>query len=132
VSTRDEYEAALRALPEAHSLALRLHDAGVADEVICGYLHIEAEGLAGQKGHSFRRGAIRSNRDAADFSGTGRPRSDHLIAAKANSGRSLRVPALFEPIPSLSRPTGTCQVSGSTHRLLIVYGREPTMNSKNR
>jgi hypothetical protein len=46
VSTRDEYEAALRALPEAHSLALRLHDAGVADEVICGYLHIEAEGLA--------------------------------------------------------------------------------------
>jgi hypothetical protein len=49
VSTRDEYEAALRALPEAHSLALRLHDAGVADEVICGYLHIEAEGLAGQK-----------------------------------------------------------------------------------
>jgi hypothetical protein len=46
VSTRDEYEAALRALPEAHSLALRLHDAEVADEVICGYLHIEAEGLA--------------------------------------------------------------------------------------
>jgi hypothetical protein len=46
VGTRDEYEAALRALPEAHSLALRLHDAGVADEVICGYLHIEAEGLA--------------------------------------------------------------------------------------
>ena len=46
MSTRDEYEAALRALPEAHSLALRLRDAAVADEVICGYLHIEPEGLA--------------------------------------------------------------------------------------
>jgi hypothetical protein len=46
VSTRDEYEAALRALPEAHSLALRLRDAAVADEVICGYLHIEPECLA--------------------------------------------------------------------------------------
>jgi hypothetical protein len=39
------YEAALRRLPEAHSLALRLKDAGVADEVVCGYLHIEPEGL---------------------------------------------------------------------------------------
>lgn len=46
VTTSDEYEAALRSLPEAHSLALRLHDAGVADEVICGYLHIEPEGLS--------------------------------------------------------------------------------------
>ncbi|HET7742771.1 MAG TPA: hypothetical protein VFL67_19145 [Mycobacterium sp.] len=42
----DEYEAALRSLPEAHSLALRLHDAAVADDVICGYLHIEPEGFA--------------------------------------------------------------------------------------
>jgi len=42
----DDYEAALRSLPEAHSLALRLHDAGVADDVICGYLHIEPEGFA--------------------------------------------------------------------------------------
>lgn len=42
----DEYEAALRRLPEAHSLALRLTDAGVADEVICEYLHIERQGLA--------------------------------------------------------------------------------------
>lgn len=41
----DAYEAALRQLPEAHSLALRLKRAGVADEVVCGYLHIEAEGL---------------------------------------------------------------------------------------
>ena len=41
----DEYEKALRSLPEAHSLALRLSDAGVADDVICGYLHIEGEGL---------------------------------------------------------------------------------------
>lgn len=39
------YEAALRRLPEAYSLALRLRDAGVADEVICDYLHIEREGL---------------------------------------------------------------------------------------
>jgi len=45
-STPDEYEAALRRLPEAHSLALRLADAGVADEVICEYLRIEPEGLA--------------------------------------------------------------------------------------
>jgi hypothetical protein len=41
----DRYEAALRRLPDAHSLALRLKDAGVADEVICQYLHIEREGL---------------------------------------------------------------------------------------
>ena len=43
--TADEYEAALRQLPEAHSLALRLADAGVADEVICTYLDIELVGL---------------------------------------------------------------------------------------
>ncbi|MGH2198780.1 hypothetical protein ACQ1Z2_14640, partial [Enterococcus faecalis] len=43
--TSSEYEGALRQLPEAHSLALRLRDAGVADEVICEYLHIEPEGL---------------------------------------------------------------------------------------
>jgi hypothetical protein len=41
----DTYEAALRRLPEAHSLALRLKGAGVADEVVCGYLNIEPEGL---------------------------------------------------------------------------------------
>jgi hypothetical protein len=46
MTTREEYEAALRRLPEAHSLALRLHDAGVAEEVISGYLRIEPEGLA--------------------------------------------------------------------------------------
>lgn len=45
-NTVDEYEAALRTLPQAHSLALRLNDAGVADEVICGYLNIEPEGFA--------------------------------------------------------------------------------------
>jgi hypothetical protein len=39
------YEAALRQLPEAHSLALRLKSAGVADEIVSGYLHIEPEGL---------------------------------------------------------------------------------------
>ena len=41
----DAYEAALRRLPEAHSLALRLKSAGVADEVVCNYLRIEPEGL---------------------------------------------------------------------------------------
>jgi len=39
------YEAALRRLPEAHSLLLRLRDAGVADGLICDYLRIEPEGL---------------------------------------------------------------------------------------
>jgi hypothetical protein len=46
MSREDEYEAALRSLPEAHSLALRLTDAGVADEVICTYLDIEPECLS--------------------------------------------------------------------------------------
>jgi hypothetical protein len=46
VTTPDEYEAALRRLPEAHSLALRLRDARVADDVISSYLHIEPECLA--------------------------------------------------------------------------------------
>lgn len=45
MTTRDDYEAALRSLPEAHSLALRLNDAGLADDAICGYLSIEPEGL---------------------------------------------------------------------------------------
>ena len=44
-NTGHRYEAALRQLPDAHSLALRLRDAGVADEVICQYLQIEPEGL---------------------------------------------------------------------------------------
>jgi hypothetical protein len=43
--TIDAYEAALRQLPEAHSLALRLKAAGVADDVVCEYLRIEPEGL---------------------------------------------------------------------------------------
>jgi hypothetical protein len=41
----DEYEAVLRRLPEAHSLALRLRDSGTPDDVICEYLGIEPEGL---------------------------------------------------------------------------------------
>ena len=48
MTTRNEggdYEAALRRLPEAHSLALRLRDSGTAPEVICEYLRIEPEGL---------------------------------------------------------------------------------------
>lgn len=39
------YEAALRSLPEPLSLALRLTDAGVADEVICTYLDVDRECL---------------------------------------------------------------------------------------
>jgi hypothetical protein len=46
MTTGDEYEAALRSLPEAYSLALRLQDAGVTDEVICEYLRIEPESLS--------------------------------------------------------------------------------------
>lgn len=43
---RDEYEAALRRLPEAHALALRLRANGESDSAICERLHIEPEGLA--------------------------------------------------------------------------------------
>ena len=45
MSADTTYEEALRTLPEAHSLALRLTDAGVADEAICTYLNIEPECL---------------------------------------------------------------------------------------
>jgi DNA-directed RNA polymerase specialized sigma24 family protein len=41
----DAYEAALRRMPEAYSLALRLRDAGAAGAEICEYLHIAPEGL---------------------------------------------------------------------------------------
>lgn len=41
----DDYEAALRRLPETHSLLLRLRQAGVADQLICDYLRVEPEGL---------------------------------------------------------------------------------------
>jgi hypothetical protein len=42
----DDYEAALRRLPEKHSLALRLQDSGTSEDVMCEYLQIEPEGLA--------------------------------------------------------------------------------------
>lgn len=45
MDSRDPFESALRELPEAHSLAIRLKTAGVSDEVVCAYLHIEPEGL---------------------------------------------------------------------------------------
>jgi hypothetical protein len=45
MSAETTYEAALRSLPQSHSLALRLTDAGVADDVICTYLDIEPECL---------------------------------------------------------------------------------------
>ena len=44
-STR--HEAALRRLPLAYSLALRLRDAGTAPEVVCEYLGIEQDALPG-------------------------------------------------------------------------------------
>lgn len=44
-SAPDANEAALRRLPLGHSLALRLRDAGVDDDVSSSYLHTEPEGL---------------------------------------------------------------------------------------
>ncbi|MFD4366047.1 hypothetical protein [Rhodococcus sp. NPDC058521] len=41
----DPYEVALRQLPTSYSLALRLRDARVSDQVICEYLAIEREAL---------------------------------------------------------------------------------------
>jgi hypothetical protein len=68
VVTTDEYEAALRSLPEAHSLALRLQDAGAADEVICEYLHIEQESLGTLLDLAHRKldSAIQSRRGSAE------------------------------------------------------------------
>ena len=42
-----EREQALRRLPLAYSLALRLRDAGVAADVICQYLNVEQTALDG-------------------------------------------------------------------------------------
>jgi hypothetical protein len=42
-----EHERALRRLPLAYSLALRLRDAGVAADVICLYVNVEAAALDG-------------------------------------------------------------------------------------
>ncbi|MGW4534890.1 hypothetical protein ACWEOI_28485 [Nocardia sp. NPDC004340] len=42
----DPREAALRRLPTAYSLALRLREAGVEPDLICEYLGIEPEALA--------------------------------------------------------------------------------------
>jgi L-rhamnose isomerase len=45
VDSRAEYEAALRNLPDAHALALRLHAAGADADAMCQRLGIEPEGL---------------------------------------------------------------------------------------
>jgi len=42
-----EREHALRRLPLAYSLALRLRDAGVASDVICQYVNVEQPALDG-------------------------------------------------------------------------------------
>jgi hypothetical protein len=42
-----EHEQALRRLPLAYSLALRLRDSGVAPEVICLYVNVEQAALDG-------------------------------------------------------------------------------------
>ncbi|TQC42216.1 hypothetical protein EEB14_50145 [Rhodococcus sp. WS4] len=41
----DPREVALRQLPASYSLALRLRDAGVLNELICDYLAVEPEEL---------------------------------------------------------------------------------------
>lgn len=41
------YEEALRRLPLAYSLALRLREMGVATEVVCEYLGVQESALAG-------------------------------------------------------------------------------------
>jgi hypothetical protein len=41
----DPREMALRQLPTQYSLALRLRDAGVSNELLCDYLAVEPEGL---------------------------------------------------------------------------------------
>ena len=45
MSEHSAYEMALRSLPEAHSLVLRLKDADETDESICTHLQIEPESL---------------------------------------------------------------------------------------
>jgi hypothetical protein len=42
-----EREQALRRLPLPYSLALRLRDVGVADDVICEYVNVERDALEG-------------------------------------------------------------------------------------
>ena len=56
----DTYEAALRRLPEAHSLALRLKSADVADEVVRLPAH-----RAGRPGHVVAGGRGETRRRAA-------------------------------------------------------------------
>lgn len=46
MTTCEKIDAALRSWNDAHSMALRLQKAGVADELICTYLHNEAECLS--------------------------------------------------------------------------------------
>lgn len=46
MTTGEKIDAALRSWNDAHSMALRLQKAGVADELICTYLHNEAECLS--------------------------------------------------------------------------------------
>jgi len=45
MSEDSAHEAALRSLPEAHSLALRLKDAEQTEDAICSLLNIEPESL---------------------------------------------------------------------------------------
>ena len=47
VDELSEREQALRRLPLPYSLALRLRDAGVADDVICQYVDVERAALDG-------------------------------------------------------------------------------------
>jgi hypothetical protein len=68
----DAYEAALRRLPEAHSLALRLKAAGVADEAVCGYLQIEL--LLAEAGGAWALSKTLTNISVLSLTGTARTR----------------------------------------------------------
>jgi hypothetical protein len=63
-------EQALRSLPLPYSLALRLRDAGVAPEVVCEYLDVEEDALAG----IYRMAEAKLRRTSAQKSPTPRER----------------------------------------------------------
>lgn len=67
-------EQALRSLPLPYSLALRLRDAGVAPEVVCEYLDVEQDSLAGiyrMAGVKLRRSSGQEVTDAEGEASTG-------------------------------------------------------------
>jgi hypothetical protein len=63
----DRYEAALRELPEAYALALRLRHAGVPDATICQCLQIELEGLGMFITMAYQKLAAELDRTSASY-----------------------------------------------------------------